>query len=218
MRRRLALAVLATLALAASPAREAGAQRARVEVALPPRDRLTTEGPQVRATSVLADRQLQELMRSGFPTRMHFRLELWSDEGFVNDLRGTREWDLIIRYDPLDATYRVYELVGRSGGGLIGRSPRIEDAREIAERWRPIPLVTRRRGTYYYTVVLDVETLSLSDLDELERWMKGELQPAVRSPLRTGNALTRGMRTLVARLLGGERAAYEARTGKFEVR
>lgn len=216
--RRLPLPLLVALALAVAPARAAVAQRTRVEVALPARDRLTTEGPQVRATGVLGDRQLQELMRSGFPTRMRFRLELWSDDGVVDDLRGTREWDIIVRFDPLDRTYRIYEVVGKQGGGPVGSAPAIAGARELVERWRPVPLVTRRRGRYYYTVALDVETLSLTDLDELERWLRGELQPAGVNPVAAGNALTRGFRTLMARLLGGERAVYDARTPKFEVR
>ena len=216
--RRHALLLATAFALAALPA-PALAQRARVDIALPARERAAIDGPQVRAANALADAQLLDLMRNGFPTRLHFRLELWSDEGFVNDLRGTREWDVIVRYDQLDRTYKVYQsALGDRGGGLVARSAQFADVREVAERWTTTPLVARRTGRYYYTVVLDVETLSLSDLDELERWLKGELQPAVLNPVKTGNALTRGLRTLVARLLGGERVQYQARSAKFEVR
>lgn len=216
--KRLASSLLAALVLAAAPPARLEAQRARVELALPARERMATDGPQVRAANALADAQLQDLMRNGFPTRLRFRLELWSDQGFVDDLRGTREWEVIVRYDALDRTYKVYQSIGDRGGGLIARSAQFADAREVAERWIPVPLVPRRKGRYYYTVVLDVETLSLSDLDELERWLKGELGPAVPDPVKAGNALTRGVRTLVARLLGGERTQYQAKSGKFDVR
>jgi hypothetical protein len=215
--RRLLLSCLAVLLLAAAPPARLGAQRARVEVALPARERQAADGPQVRATGVLNDASLHDLMRNGFPTRLHFRLELWSDDGLVNDLRGAREWDVIVRYDALDRTYKVYEASGNRGG-LVARVPQIADARGVAERWTSVPLVARRKGRYYYTVALDVETLSLGDLDELERWLRGELGPAGVNPVRAGNALTRGFRTLVARLLGGERSQYQARSGKFEVR
>lgn len=215
---RLALSLLAALLLAAAPPARLDAQRARVEVVLPLRDRIGSDGPQVRALDALADAQLHDLIRNGFPARLHFRIELWSDEGIVNDLRGTREWDVIVRYDALDRTYKVYQSIGESGGGLVARSAQFADARAAAERWTPVPLVPRRKGRYYYTVALDVESLSLSDLDELERWLRGELGPAVPSPVRTGNALTRGLRTLVARLLGGERMQYQGKSGKFEVR
>jgi hypothetical protein len=221
--RRLALLLLAALALAAAPlapgdaAGVLGAQRTRVQVQVPSSERLAVEGPQVRAVGILSDARLHDLMRNGFPTRLHFRLELWSDEGIVNDLRGTREWEVIVRYDALDRTYKVYESVGNRGG-LVGRSAQLADAREVAERWTPVPLIPRRKGRYYYSVVLDVETLSLGDLDELERWLRGELRPAARNPVRAGNALTRGARTLVARLLGGERAQYQDRSDRFHVR
>ena len=216
--RRLALSLLAALSLAAAPFAPAGAQRARVDVALPSRERMATEGPQVRAAGALADAQLLDLIRNGFPARLHFRTELWSEDGFVNDLRGTHEWDVIVRYDALDRTYKVYQSIGARGGGLVARSAQFADAREVAERWTQVPIIPRRKGRYYYTVVLDVETLSLSDLDELERWLRGELGPAVPNPVKAGNALTRGLRTLVARLLGGERTQYQARSGRFDVR
>lgn len=216
--RRLALSLLAALSLAAAPLASVGAQRARVDIALPPRERIAMEGPQVRAAGALADAQLLDLIRNGFPARLHFRTELWSEDGIVNDLRGTHEWDVIVRYDALDRTYKVYQSIGDRGGGLVARSAQFTDAREVAERWTPVPIIPRRKGRYYYTVVLDVETLSLSDLDELERWLRGELGPAVPNPVKAGNALTRGLRTLVARLLGGERTQYQAKSGRFEVR
>ena len=217
--RRLALSLAAVVLVAAAPLVPArlAAQRARVDVALPAAERQSVEGPRVRASNVLADASLHELMRSGFPARLHFRLELWSDDGLVNDLRATREWDVIVRYDALDRSYKVYESIG-DGGGLVASVPQFPDAREVAERWTTVPIIPRRRGRYYYTVALEVETLSLSDLDELERWLQGELRPGIRDPRRAGNALTRGLRTLVARLLGGERSQYQTRSGRFEVR
>jgi hypothetical protein len=68
---------------------------------------------------------------------------------------------------------------------------------------------------YYYNVVLDVETLSVSDLDELQRWLSGELQPAVRGKRAPLSALRRGFGTLLSRVLGGEKRHYEARSGTF---
>ena len=78
-----------------------------------------------------------------------------------------------------------------------------------------VPLNAPNRGRFYYNAVLDVEVLSLSDLDELERWLRGELRPAVSGRRNPGTALTRGVRTLVVRLLGGTRRHFETRTGTF---
>jgi hypothetical protein len=67
----------------------------------------------------------------------------------------------------------------------------------------------------YYNLLLDVETLSLSDLDEVNRWLRGELKPAVKGEKNPGTAIGRGLRTVVVRLLGGEKRHYEARSGTF---
>ena len=51
-------------------------------------------------------------MRNGFPARLHFRTELWSTVGWLNDLEGSVEWDVVVYYDPLASTYQVVRLVG----------------------------------------------------------------------------------------------------------
>jgi hypothetical protein len=63
--------------------------------------------------------------------------------------------------------------------------------------------------------VLDVEALSVSDLDQLERWLRGELRPAVRGRSNPVNAISSGVRTVVTRVLGGERRHYRRRSGTF---
>jgi hypothetical protein len=60
-----------------------------------------------------------------------------------------------------------------------------------------------------------VEALSMTDLEELNRWLRGELQPTVRGQRSAGTALTRGIRSLATRLLGGERREYSERSPSF---
>jgi hypothetical protein len=62
---------------------------------------------------------------------------------------------------------------------------------------------------------VDIEALSLTELDEVERWLRGELKPAVRGQKNAGTAVGRGVKTVVVRLLGGERRRYEARSPTF---
>ena len=213
-RRVAALAVLA--AAAASPLR---AQRApTLELQLPPVGARRSEGPLVRSTGVLSDAQLRDLLRNGFPARLHYRVELWSVGGLFNDLERAVEWNVVVRHDPLDGAYRVARFAGDRVAQL-GRYPEFRDAQAAAERSFRAPIAPRRRGrSYYYAVVLDVETLSLSDLDEVERWLKGELRPAVRGERNAGTAIGRGMRTLVVRLLGGDARRFELRSPTFAPR
>jgi len=211
---RLALA-LAVAFLTSLGAPLAGQRRARIELALPQPTLLTVEGPLVRGYGVLADRKLRDMLRNGFPARLHYRVELWSAGGVLNDLERATEWDVIVRYDPLDQTYAV----ARIAGGVVtplGRFRQLADAQTAVERPHRAAIVAPRRGKrYYYNAILDVETLSLSDLDEVELWLKGELRPAVRGQRNPGTALTRGLRTLFVRLVGGERRRYEQRSRTF---
>ncbi len=192
-----------------------GQRRPRLDVQLPARNSAPTEGPVVRSLDLLTDRQMSDLLASGFPARLHFRAELWSASGWFNDLERTSEWDVVVRYEPLSKNYRVARIVGDQVT-MLGQFATLAEAEGAVERPYRVELVppadTRR---YYYSVVLDVETLSLSDLDEVERWLRGELRPAVRGQRNPGTALTRGLRTLFARLLGGERRHYEQRSPTF---
>ena len=57
------------------------AQRdARLVVALP-KTGTDAMAPEVSAVNVLNDRSLDELLHSGFPARLHYRLELWTAGG-----------------------------------------------------------------------------------------------------------------------------------------
>ena len=59
--------------------------------------------------------------------------------------------------------------------------------------------------------------LSLTDLDEVERWLRGDLQPGLTGKANPGTIITRGLRTVAAKLLGSESREYEASTPMFRV-
>ena len=213
---RLALPVVVALAALAAPL---GAQReARVEISLPPRGFLATQGPTVRTLGMLTDRQTRDLLRNGFPARLHYRVELWSSDGLFDDLKGQVEWDVVVRHDPLLHTYQVARIVGEVVTSL-GSFADVQGAQEALARPFQVPLVPGARSErLYYAAVLEVEMLSLGDLDEVERWLKGELRPAVRGETNPGTAVTRGVRTLFVRLIGGEKRTYRERSARFRTR
>ena len=207
-----ALAGLAGLPVAAPPA---GAQAPRgIAIELPAPAARLAEGPLVRVAGVLGRRELRDLLEHNFPLRLRFRVELWSAGGWFDDVRGTSEWEVVIRRDPLDHSYQVVRLVGDQAT-LIGDFGNRGDAVEAAERPYRVPLLPRRGARQYYTGVVEIEAMSLSDLDEVERWLRGELRPAVRGQRNPGTALGRGLRTLTARLLGSESAQYRGRSTTF---
>lgn len=208
------LPMLAALLLVGAAGPLAAQRGPRIDLALPAQNALLREGPTLRGTELLGDAQLRDLVRNGFPARFSFRVELWSTGGFFNNLEASTRWDVIVRYDPLEREYEVVRVASDRAVSL-GRFTDVTAASEAVGRGVRVPLNAPSRSRYYYAAALDVEVLSLSDLDELERWLRGELRPAVSGKRNPGTALTRGVRTLVVRLLGGTKRHFEARTGTF---
>ena len=174
-------------------------------------------GPVVRTANVIADRELQTLLRNGFPANLHYRTELWSRGGVFDDVKASVEWDVLVRYEPLTKTYRVARFIGEVAENL-GRFERYEDAQAgLARPYQPKLPARRTRDRQYYIVTLEVEVLSMSDLDEIDRWLRGELRPAVRGKRNPGTALGRGLSRLATRLLGGENHRYEQRSAVFRL-
>jgi hypothetical protein len=207
------LVLTSALALAASPLQ---AQRdVALNIALPAPAARRSEAPLVRSSNVLTDRRIRDLLRNGFPARLHYRLELWSTKGLFDDLKARTEWDVIVRFEPLDSVYQVARLDGDRVHHL-GSFRDIQEAETaLGQPFQPAISLPARRERYYYNLILEIEMLSVSDLDEVERWLRGELRPAVRGQRNPGTALTRGLRTVVARLLGGENRQYRQRSVSF---
>lgn len=213
MRRvKLAGAAVALLSVGAS-----AQARPRLDVTLPPPTVLTRDGPSVRAAGVVADTAMVVLVRNGFPMELHYRVELWAARRLFDDLLATLEWDVVVRYDALTERYHVFR-VDSTIVRPLGVFTRVSDVAAEVERPMRVPLPARQRsGRQYYRVVLNVETLSDNDLDEVERWLRGELRPAVRGQRNPGTAIGRGVRRAFVRVLGGEQRHLEARTSSFHV-
>lgn len=193
-----------------------GAQtRPTVEVTLPAPAQLMLAGPIVRARDMLVGARMRELLAAGFPARFHFRVELWSQGRWFNDVERRTEYEVLARYIAVENLYEVVQIVNDRPFSL-GKFTRVEDAEAAIARPTRVPIagVTTDKKQYYQVSLL-VEVLSVSDIDEVDRWLRGELEPAINGQRNPGTAMTRGFRTLAARLLGGEKREYDARTPSF---
>ena len=209
---RFLLVVAGSLALASPVLAQ---KKVRVELIAPAQNGWADEPPAVWSSGLLSDAAMRDLLANGFPARLHYRLERWVAGKWFDDLKAAVEWDVILKYEVLAKRYHAVRVVNNKAEPL-GDFPTLDAAAEAAEGpYRPKISLPRRGQRGYYNMLLDVETLSLSDLDEVQRWLRGELKPAVRGEKNPGTALTRGVRTIVVRLLGGEKRHYEARTGTF---
>jgi len=196
----------------------AGAQKkVRLEVLPPPQNAWADDAPLVSSAGLLIDASMRDLLANGFPARLHYRLERWVGGRWFDDLKAAVEWDVILKYEVLGKKYQVVRVLNKKATSL-GDFETLEEASAAVEAPYKTTISLPQKGQRgYYNLLLDVETLSLSDLDEVERWLRGELKPAVSGKKNPGTALGRGVRTLVIRLLGGEKRHYEARTGMFRL-
>jgi hypothetical protein len=196
--------VVALLLLGGAPL--AAQRRPLLDIATPT---AANHAAMVTTTNLFGDQDMRELVRSGFPASMRFRLELWRVGGLFNDLEGHQEWELIIQYDP---TAQRYRLARRTGDRMedVGSFATLSTAQVVLERPLRVTLAPDREGArYYYNLVLNIEALSVSDMDQVERWLRGVRGGGA------GEALGNGVRTLMLRMLGGEKRTYERRSVTF---
>src|SRR4051812_1925385 len=190
-------------------------KRPHLDVMPPAQNAWADDAPWVSSSGLLLDAAMRDLLANGFPARLHYRLERWVSGRWFDDLKAAVEWDVVLKYDVLGKKYQAVRVVDRKSQSL-GEYAGVDDAANAVEAAYKVAIPLPKKGQRgYYNLLLDVETLSLTDLDEVQRWLRGELKPAVSGKKNPGTAVGRGIRTLVVRLLGGEKRHYEARTGTF---
>jgi hypothetical protein len=164
--------------------------------------------PRVQAAALLANGKFIALMRSGFPLRLHYRLELWrTRSGWFDDHMTEASWDAVAHYDPL-----ADDFVLLRSGGTAARFARVEALAQALQVPYKVTLAPKGAGTFYYLCRLDVSTLNDTDLQEVERWLKGEVTPAVSGRGDLTNAVVRGAQRRLVRIAGLPKLTLEARS------
>lgn len=211
-------AIVGLAAVPASATAQAPAPRVRLEVTLA-RDSAASgaRNPVVRSQDLLADARWLNALRSGLPLRLHYRVEVWqSREGWFDLFARQTEWDVVLRHEPLLDHYTLLTVTG----------PRVQERRyatldalsaALAFSYQ-VNVRPTRPGRYYYAAALEISTLSDSDLDELERFLEGDLEGVAQGREGIGDALGRGATRMLLRLAGLPSVRLEARTGGFSVR
>ena len=193
------LAVLALLSGAALPA---AAQDPSLSIVL------QNGVPRIQVVALLANGKFVGLMRSGFPLRLHFRLELWRTRAtWFDQYASEAAWDVVAHYDPL-----ADDFVLLRSNGTTARYATAEALGRALEIPYKVTLAPKGAGRFYYLCRLEVSTLNDTDLQELERWLKGEVSPAVSGRGDLGDALVRGAQRVLVRIAGLPRLTLEARS------
>lgn len=174
---------------------------------------LQSNVPRVRSTGLLADGKFVGLMRSGFPLRLHYRLELWKvrSSWFDQFIREV-SWDAVARNDPLADDFVLIRQ-----GGAVSRYATPEELAAALDIPYVVTLRPSEGGRYYFIARLEVTTLNDTDLQELSRWLSGDVGPAVSSGENFGDALARGAQRVLVRLAGLPRQQLEARSPTIRI-
>lgn len=160
---------------------------------------------------LLYDGGLRRALEQGLPLRIRLEAELWRD-GFFDRQEGAAEWGASVILDPVAREYEV----AVAGVGRIDRRTTLEEVTEVLEEAFDLRLRPGRDARYYYLAELEIETLSLSDLDELRRWLGGDVASAVRGDEGVENAIASGVRRIFVRALGLPARRERLRTSTFE--
>lgn len=216
-RRRLLSAVVLLGALV-SGARAQDSTQVRLEVSLA-RDS-TPNGfrlPLIRTRFLSQDDRWRAMVASGFPVRLHYLVELWrARDGWFDAMDRAIEWDVVVRHEPLLDQYTVTVLDGRRRRESRYATPEALSA--ALGLWYQGTLPSGATGQLYYSTSLEITTLSDSDLEELERFLKGDLSPAAEGEGDVGGAVGRGAKRLVLKLAGLPSLSLSAQSQRFEAR
>jgi len=206
------------LLLAAAPALRAQAGSPTLDLILPPRVVAGVDVPSTGLSGVLTGGHRRELLNSGWSTVIHARVELWRKGGFLGLFfaqESAIEWDIVVDYAPATKLYTIRRIVDNKVENL-GDVRSIEAAEQLLRKPYNVPLSPGRRGgRYFYEFAVDISTLSLSDLEAWQRWVRGEAQPAIQGKKSPATSFQRGLGSLLSRVLGGETQSYETRSGIF---
>ncbi len=210
--------LLAALILAAGAARaQESGERPRASPGLTIELRRDSTGalqaPVIRASSLMGDGSFEGSLRNGFPVRFSFRLALWRDASLFDRLVRETTWDAVVILDPVTNTYQLVRTPET-------RVDNFADLRTLdsalATPFTVEMLPPARSSRYYYVVNLDAESLPLSELDEIERWLRGDLGRAITQRGDVSNAFSRGARLVMIRLSGLPHRSLQSRTRKFQ--
>jgi hypothetical protein len=200
---------LLLVGLSARPARVAAQDGADEPLYLSVR---SDGSPEIRIGDLLDEGGLTRALHSGLPLRILIVAELWKD-GFFDSQKGRAEWRATVVYEPLEERYRV-ATGGQGAVEVVADS--LPEVRRILQDHFDLPLRPREDGRYYYLGEVEVETLSLSDLEELQKWLQGDLASVVSGEGKVEDAVGSGVRRMLVRMLGLPARRFRVRSPTFE--
>ncbi|HEV8355735.1 MAG TPA: hypothetical protein VGQ17_03110 [Gemmatimonadales bacterium] len=210
---RRASALLLALGLAQAGPAAAQTQRVSLIVRLAPEADVTgARRARVTVRDLLTDSRWSEALGQSFPIRLSFRLEIWRSRAGPDELQRSAEWSTVVQREPLEDQYRVTQIL-LSGPVEHRYATRDELSRALGTTTEVDALPTGT-GTFYYDVTLRITPLSDEDMEELERFLAGQVNP----PPRSGRgSIGHSLRRFLLGMAGLPSENLEARSELFRI-
>jgi hypothetical protein len=215
MRRRLGLLLVLVTGLPTLGGAQ-GIARVHLNVTLRPDSAGRTEQPVIRTLDLVTDPRVAAMLASGFPLRLHYRLQTWRSRSLLDAQTHQTEWDVVVRHEPLLDQYFVAEVFR-----LTQRTSRFNGRDALGAGLafpREIRVGPTDEGEYYFVVSVEISTLSDSDIKELEQFLSGDVGPAATGSVPVGAAVTNAIRRALLSVAGLPSLSVDAHTDKFTVR
>ncbi|MBN2091539.1 DUF4390 domain-containing protein [candidate division KSB1 bacterium] len=124
-----------------------------------------------RAEGIIDDAMIERL-RSGFTSTMEFQIEIWKKRPFLfSQFIHQKSFQIKLAYDTWDNRYQIVS------SDEDRKTSSIQRVREICSNYQKITVCANdkihQNSTYFATVRLIVRPMSIENLEEIERALKG---------------------------------------------
>ena len=148
------------------------------------------------------------LVNGAFPTGIRFRARAVAQGRLCSTIStAVSEWDVLVSYDPTQADSSTSFASSENSSRILAASRRSPRPRRSSSGRSAFRSVRVSRGSYYYNLIVEVQTLTETDLDALQHWLRGTKAQGSNNPL---SWLGKGMGSLLSRVLGGDKRHYRA--------
>jgi hypothetical protein len=162
---------------------------------------------------------LTAYMKKGVPISFDYKLELWrSRAGWLDKLVDNVGIVYRLRYDTWDKGYTIISEQSRLTVEYI-----LEEVREASDlvksSGRLRMSIDDESGDYYIVGKLAIKTMSLSNLKEVESWLKGEISGAKKPKIRdTPDKFSEFLFNTALKVSGLKNISEETRSPFFKIK
>lgn len=161
---------------------------------------------------------LTSYIKKGVPVSFDYRLELWrSRSGWLDKLIGNAGIAYRVRYDTWE---KGYTIISEQSHLVVEHI--LEEDREAFDLVTSSGFLTmpveEKSGEYYIVGKLTIKTMSLSNLKEVESWLKGEISGAKKPKIKDApNKFSEFLFNTALKVSGLKNISEETRTPVFEI-